>query len=382
MASGLDPTKVPSVTPPTGVKPNFDNPPSKAFIYYIVASISTALMTFFVILRLYVRSRITRALWWDDLTAVLALLSQAAYTGLVIQEGTLGLGTHAWDLTLAKALEFYKYAEPSAILTAPAIYFTKLTLLLLYLRLFSLNQGVNIGIWAGIVFCSIYYTIVFFLFIFVKDNHKLTLLTYSVAVIGVVSDVYIICLPLVAVTQLHLDTARKWRVATVFLTGLLGVVMSFLGCIYRFQFDIKDNTYSLLSIYIVNTVEVDIGIICTCLPVMAALFRNNMKKSWWLTSMRSLRTFLVRSTPSSTASSNKSSRSHFSTGRNRRNVVNNSSDNIQLVTIQTGEADDPLPIADVERGHNETWPTRTVQQGWKHSETIDASEDHLAGKGH
>jgi hypothetical protein len=73
MSSGLDPTKVPSVTPPTGVTPNFDNPPSKAFIYYIVASISTALMTFFVILRLYVRSRITRALWWDDRKAPIAV---------------------------------------------------------------------------------------------------------------------------------------------------------------------------------------------------------------------------------------------------------------------------------------------------------------------
>ncbi|PWY69649.1 hypothetical protein BO94DRAFT_560745 [Aspergillus sclerotioniger CBS 115572] len=255
-----------------------EKPINRAYEYYIVAGISTTIVAIFVILRLYVRFVVTRKPWWDD----------PAYTGVVIKEGTVGLGTHAWDVSMVDM-----YGTPSAILTAPAIYFTKLTLLLLYLRIFSLNRPVKLGIWAGIIFCTVFYTIVLFLYIFINET-GLVKVTYAVAATGVVSDVYIICLPLFAIAQLHLSLAKKWKVAGVFMTGLLAVVMSFLGCIYRFHLDISDSTWSLLPIYIVNTVEVDIGIICTCLPLLAALFQNKKKESWWLTSFRSLRSrFLV-----------------------------------------------------------------------------------------
>jgi hypothetical protein len=80
---------------------------------------------------------------------------------------------------------------------------------------------VKIGIWGGIVFCTVYYTAMFFLNIFLKDVHALLMLAYSVGVIGVVSDVYIITLPLLAIAQLHLSRAKKCHVAAVFLTGLL-----------------------------------------------------------------------------------------------------------------------------------------------------------------
>jgi hypothetical protein len=80
---------------------------------------------------------------------------------------------------------------------------------------------VKIGIWGGIVFCTMYYTAAFFLNLFLKDLHALSKLAYSVGVVGVVSDVYIITLPLLAIAQLRLSRAKKWRVAAVFLTGLL-----------------------------------------------------------------------------------------------------------------------------------------------------------------
>jgi hypothetical protein len=80
---------------------------------------------------------------------------------------------------------------------------------------------VKIGIWGGIVFCTVYYTSMLFLNIFLKDMHALLMLAYSVGVIGVISDVYIIILPLLAIAQLHLSRTKKWHVAAVFLTGLL-----------------------------------------------------------------------------------------------------------------------------------------------------------------
>ncbi|RHZ53906.1 putative plasma membrane protein Pth11-like [Aspergillus thermomutatus] len=409
---GVDPTKTPLVPAPAGQKSNFVNPVNHANEYYIIAGICTALMTFLVFVRLYIRFLVTHTPWWDDLTAVLALLSQSAYTGVIIKgystslppiatsiltwistEGSLGLGRHAWDVTLAEFAEFDKYARPSAILTAPAIYFTKLTLLLLYLRLFLLNRPVKIGIWGGIVFCTVYYTAALFLNIFLKDVHALLMLTYSVAVIGVVSDVYIITLPLLAIAQLHLSRAKKWRVAAVFLTGLLSVVMSFLGCVYRFQLNLMDSTYSLLAIYIVkyvslpllnslpiltlpsktSTVEVDIGIICTCLPLLGTLFKANTKESWWLTSFRSIRNRLFSSRAASQGSGGSrsvagSSRSRFPHSVDKKHQ-DHSSDNIELIP-QTSVADAvpetntvPLPSS----SPNAIWRKTTIEQKWGES---------------
>jgi hypothetical protein len=44
---------------------------------------------------------------------------------------------------------------------------------------------------------------------------------YAVTAFRVVMDVYIICLPLVVVSRLHISRLKKWRVAAVFATGLL-----------------------------------------------------------------------------------------------------------------------------------------------------------------
>ncbi|GFF35095.1 hypothetical protein IFM51744_02668 [Aspergillus udagawae] len=336
---GVDPTKTPLGPAPAWQKSNFINPGNPANVYYIVAGIGTALMTVLVLVRLYIRFLVTHTPWWDDLTAVLALLSQSAYTGVIIKEGSLGLGRHAWDVTVARFAEFDRYAR---LLTAPAIYFTKLTLLLLYLRLFLLNRLVKIGIWGGIVFCTVYYTAMLFLNIFLKDMHALLMLAYSVGVIGVVSDVYIITLPLLAIAQLHLSRTKKWHVAAVFLTGLLSVAMSFLACVYRFQINITDITYSLRELYIINTVEVDTGIICTCLPLLGTLFKENTKESWWLTRFRSIRNRLFSSRAASQGSGGSrsvagSSRSRFPHSVNQKHQ-DHSSDNINLI-LQTSVAD-------------------------------------------
>ncbi|PHH74102.1 hypothetical protein CDD82_5102 [Ophiocordyceps australis] len=329
----LDLGTTPLVPPPSGQESNFVDPVSYANQYYIVAGICTALMTMLVVVRLYIRFLITRTPWWDDLTVVIALFSQAAYTGVIIKEGSYGLGVHAWNVPVAQFAQFNRFAIPSAILTAPAIYFTKLTLLLLYLRLFWLNRPVQMGIWAGIAFCTVFYTAALFLNIFIKEQVPLLRVTYSIAVVGVVTDVYIITLPLLAITQLHLSKAKKWRVAAVFLTGLLGVVMSVLGCVYRFRLDLMDSTYSVLSVYIVNTVEVDIGIICTCLPLLGALFKSDFKDAWWRSSFRSLRHRLFSTRATSHASMEPRSINSGASSHDRAQFkhMEHGEDNVELV---------------------------------------------------
>ncbi|KAL4921171.1 hypothetical protein BDW62DRAFT_198185 [Aspergillus aurantiobrunneus] len=281
--------------------------PSDAAQFYIVSGIFLALAAVLVALRLYIRCRITRNPWWDDVAAVIALLSQAATQGIIFRR-TTGLGTHLSEVSREGFSQFQhvqhpanpvnttstnqppahnQLGQPVGILSAVVTFFTKLALLLLYLRLFALNRAVKFGIWTGIATCAVFYTASLFLYIFI-DRSAQAALNNATGVFGAISDVYIITLPLFAVYRLHLSRWRKGRVAAVFLTGLLAVIMSFLACIYRFKLDLLDTTFSLLRIFIVTAVEVDIGIICCCLPLLPALFKDP-KESWLLASLRSLR---------------------------------------------------------------------------------------------
>lgn len=57
---------LPASTPPVGVLPNFEHPPTRAIETYVVMGICMGITLVFVLLRLYVKMMITRLWGWDD----------------------------------------------------------------------------------------------------------------------------------------------------------------------------------------------------------------------------------------------------------------------------------------------------------------------------
>lgn len=67
MSARLNPfDHYPAATPPTGVTPNFVDPPSKGREIEILDGVFTGLMLLAVLVRLFVRARITKQWGWDD----------------------------------------------------------------------------------------------------------------------------------------------------------------------------------------------------------------------------------------------------------------------------------------------------------------------------
>lgn len=77
--------------PPPGLVSNFDDPPSKAYVVYVVMSVCFGLATLLVAIRLYTRARITKSLWWDDWISLLAWVSLPEFLLLLFLLGTLSL---------------------------------------------------------------------------------------------------------------------------------------------------------------------------------------------------------------------------------------------------------------------------------------------------
>ena len=165
-----------------------------------------------------------------------------------------------------------QYTTITAEVAEPAIFFTKLTLLLLYFRLFSVKKDMKYCILAAMVVLFVAYTTLMFAYIFL---HGLIVndVNDTVGALNFASDIFIICLPITAVSRLQLATRKRVGIMLIFLTGLLcatsptlgpatvlisvnsAVIMSLLGLIFRVQFrgsPTSDETWNLIPVFIVK----------------------------------------------------------------------------------------------------------------------------------
>ena len=96
----------------------------------------------------------------------------------------------------------------------------KLSLLLLYLRIFSPDKVTRYLIYAGMIFCIGAYITIMFVTIF---SNVITLIAANktLGVVNFTSDVYILFVPLTAVAKLQLSTKKKIGFMVVFMTGIM-----------------------------------------------------------------------------------------------------------------------------------------------------------------
>lgn len=113
-------------------------------------------------------------------------------------------------------------------LWGPSMFFTKLSLLLLFYRIFSPDRVTKYLVVFGILYCFVLYTS-FLLLTFLLcqsaraescvSEWKLFILISSG--LNIFSDIYLIILPLTAVAKLHMPFRQKLGVSAMFFTGLL-----------------------------------------------------------------------------------------------------------------------------------------------------------------
>lgn len=117
-----------------------------------------------------------------------------------------------------------------------AAIFTKVSLLVLYMRIFKVSRVATIMIWAGVVFITVFYTVCFIanaVFCFPRGNESWYgavtqlrcgpnqwKLAAAQGPVGVITDFYTLAIPFFLVLRLQMTASRKTAVAGIFLTGL------------------------------------------------------------------------------------------------------------------------------------------------------------------
>ncbi|KAH6665711.1 hypothetical protein B0J14DRAFT_210540 [Halenospora varia] len=213
----------PVMLPPLGVQSDFDNPQTYRTTLIVLSIIFTTLAFIAVYFRLYARRRLPRQpFWWDDGICVAAMLASITNTTLIFINLNNGLGKHMWDIRL---LSLTRQVLLVMIITNNVIcicsYLVRLSLLLLYYRLFKISRSSRRLIWIGMALCTTITTS--FLAVLLatlrikggptpEANDQLVVFD----VLNIVSDCYILMIPLRQMKQLSMDSARK-RVLGVFL---------------------------------------------------------------------------------------------------------------------------------------------------------------------
>ena len=117
------------------------------------------------------------------------------------------------------------------------IFFVKLTISLLYLRLFGLQKAFRYSVYGGIIFCFLFYTAYMGTQIGAVvrcDNTESTrywlcrnnqILTLVSGVVNVATDLYLLILPIQPLMLLKLRGRRKLGLLLVFMAGLMQVLI-------------------------------------------------------------------------------------------------------------------------------------------------------------
>ncbi|CAH0056333.1 unnamed protein product [Clonostachys solani] len=268
-------------------------------VIYVVTITTFLLATIFIVLRLVARYVTKVETWWDDWFALLAYLCAFGFSGVVI-EWTAGAGLGRPLEAINSSREDVYYQSRMLLWIGEIIYaftlaFSKLSVLGFYWRLFS-TSGIRIPIQiltgASIVWLVIRTPMAIFHCVPVQAFWDLTVdnkvcniddskFFFGTVLVHLIIDVLILALPVVEVKNLRLRLGQKIAVIGVFMFGILVCVASIGVLIESSKFDPNspEMPLEISPIIIWATMEVNLAIVCSCLPLMRPIFHRMLPDS-------------------------------------------------------------------------------------------------------
>ncbi|KAI4224944.1 MAG: hypothetical protein L6R36_004303 [Xanthoria steineri] len=292
----------PSMKPPDGAVADFDGPMPWRTTGVSITSVFLALALMFAAVRVYTKTIIVGKGSLDDLTCGLGLLSTIALWIVFLLVITQGFGRHFWDLPLSVTTgdSFIKLNYIIEWFTCIPYIFVKLTFFILYWKIFKTVRWLRIAVVVGGTVVTAVYLVSTLASLIASTRRPGTtwveslvncLLCKKIGIplvaFSLVSDVYILVLPIFGVARLQLRARQKYGVIMVFMSGLGACVCSSVEVYYRCAFDEKaDITYTSVRIELIAIVELCVGICITCVPAMSKFLRhvlpsgNSSTSSW------------------------------------------------------------------------------------------------------
>ncbi|KAH6974039.1 hypothetical protein EDB80DRAFT_742043 [Ilyonectria destructans] len=257
-----------------------------AFVQAIALAIISAL---FVLQRFSAKIFWGAPIWLDDWFILLSYLTCFINMFFMVC-GTIphGLGRDIWTLSPADITTFgiYLYAGGFAYMaTLPLL---KLSLLFFYLRIFPTQSvrrvllgTVILNAVSGIAFCLAFgfqcQPVSYFWNQWDGEHQghcaNSNAIVWGHAAVGIAIDIWMLIVPLSQLKALNLDWKKKVGVGIMFCVGTFVTIISILRLhsLIGFTLHVPNPTQGSLGITTWSIIEMNIGIICACLPSLRIL---------------------------------------------------------------------------------------------------------------
>ncbi|KAH0426536.1 integral membrane protein pth11-like protein [Colletotrichum camelliae] len=267
--------------------------------YNVAVCIVLGLAAASVALRFYVRCVKGSKLWYDDWAIFLSVFLCAATTFMTILAGSYGAGEHVWSSNISRFVTLLKivYAEPYVYATA--VTSTKVSILLLYRRLFhsktGLGQIYSIMFWTATFLTSTYPFILwitmacacrpisFYWTQYLGEKGSCINVSLFFLLLGIVNmfnDIVLLLVPVPRIWGLHMNKRTKTSIIGIMLLGGFVCVASVVRIYYlNGLFQNIDVTWWMGPSFAWSSLEPSVAIISACLPTFAPLFRMGRNKS-------------------------------------------------------------------------------------------------------
>ncbi|CAF3492895.1 unnamed protein product [Fusarium graminearum] len=261
--------------------------------YNIVTCIILGIAFLVVALRFYVRNMKSAQLEMDDWAVLVSLVCAAATVTMTILAGEHGSGAHVWSIKIMTLVQVFKlvYAEP--FVYALAVTSVKISILLLYRRLFPLgidkSRAYTIMFYIATFLTSCYPFILwitmafackpisFFWNQYIGAKGKcidVKLFFLVLGIMNMVNDIIILSVPIPRIWTLQMNNKTKVSVICIMLLGSFVCVASIARIYYLWGFfQNLDATWWMGPSFAWSSLEPSVAIISACLPTLAPLFR-------------------------------------------------------------------------------------------------------------
>ncbi|KAI8635442.1 hypothetical protein F5Y19DRAFT_407786 [Xylariaceae sp. FL1651] len=247
----------------------------------------TVLPLIAVTLRIVARRATHQEIQYDDWLIIVSVALCIVQLALLIEAIRYGLGKHIQAVPLASIEPYLLYTYLSELYYAIDVTLIKLSILTLYLRLFNVNGNFKKYCYAMMAFVMAWGIAVLLTTIFQcspvpaawdKMIPGLKCFNLAAFVIGsnvpnILADTVIIALPLPLLWSLKLSLMRKLGLIALFLVAAITTVVSLLRVVFNAKINPIDATWNFVTVAILSTIEVSVGVCCACMPVIYPLFR-------------------------------------------------------------------------------------------------------------
>ncbi|KAL6912868.1 hypothetical protein FSHL1_010551 [Fusarium sambucinum] len=236
-------------------------------------------------LRLYSRHLKAQKLWWDDYVILFSMAWNLVVVGFIFAMHSCGMGLHADKVPMDQIVMMAKWLVVAEVLYAWNLGWTKLSLLLMYYRIFRVPYFKRMA-WIVGTFVFAWVITITFLFIFIcipvaklwypdLPGHCINQVGTWIANAAstIFTDIVILCLPIPPIWKLQLGKSEKLGLTAAFAIGSFVVFASAYRTSVLFTYTATDPSYTLAPTVGWTEIEMSAGIVSANLPTMLPVLR-------------------------------------------------------------------------------------------------------------